>query len=303
MSERTLEVWDDPSREFVRMTRYNPPGLRALTYRGAPYHDVLARMLAQLPQQKNTGELDSAPLGQLHTDDRHDWTIALLRAWAAVTEVLTFYQERLTNEGYLNTALEDRSVLELTRAIGYTIRPGVAAGTNLAFTVTKRPDQPHQVATLPAGLAVQSTAVPGSVAQQFETSEPFEARSEWNALKPTRYDDVRWRQDIREDTTVLRLHGLQTGLSVGDTLIVVSQPWLYQLTGVSGENSVVVEWQDENLNPVEITLDQVNKNNLALSKEDWVLLFEDAAEKRRDASSPGETHHGQPRSNDRNDRY
>ena len=33
----------------------------------------------------------------------HDFSIALLDAWAAVADVLTFYQERLANESYLRT--------------------------------------------------------------------------------------------------------------------------------------------------------------------------------------------------------
>ena len=275
MSKRNFEAWDDPSRAFVRMSRYNPPGLQALTYRGAPYHEALARMLASLPGQSSLNKPAVAPLGQLNVADREDWTVALLQAWAAVTDVLTFYQERVTNEGYLCTALEDRSVLELTRAIGYAIPPGISAGTYLAFTVTKRPDQPHQVAVLPAGLAVQSTATPGRLTQVFETGEPFEARSEWNALEPTRYHDVRWRRDIQEDTTKLRFQGIQTGLSIGDRLVVVSQPWLYQLTSISAENEMVVKWRDEYLNPIERKLAKVNQNNLKRADTKWILLFEE----------------------------
>ena len=45
--------------------------------------------------------------------------IALLDAWATVGDVLTFYQERIANEGYLRTATERRSVLELARLVGY----------------------------------------------------------------------------------------------------------------------------------------------------------------------------------------
>ena len=44
-------------------------------------------------------------------------------------DVLTFYQERIANEGYLRTATERRSMLELARAIGYELSPGVAAST------------------------------------------------------------------------------------------------------------------------------------------------------------------------------
>ena len=59
----------------------------------------------------------------------------MLDAWAAVADVLTFYQERIANEGYLRTATERRSVLELARLVGYQPRPGVASSVYLAYTL------------------------------------------------------------------------------------------------------------------------------------------------------------------------
>ena len=59
----------------------------------------------------------------LTTRDADDPAIALLDAWATVADVLTFYQERIANEGYLRTATERRSVLELARLIGYRSGP------------------------------------------------------------------------------------------------------------------------------------------------------------------------------------
>ena len=60
--------------------------------------------------------------------------MALFDAWATIGDVLTFYQERIANEGYLRTATERRSVLELARLVGYQPRPGVAASVHLAYT-------------------------------------------------------------------------------------------------------------------------------------------------------------------------
>lgn len=65
------------------------------------------------------------PLRKLTSREADDATIALLDAWATVADVLTFYQERIANEGYLRTATERRSVLELARLVGYQPRPGV----------------------------------------------------------------------------------------------------------------------------------------------------------------------------------
>ncbi len=63
-------------------------------------------------------------LAALKTREPGDPSMALLDAWATVGDVLTFYQERIANEGYLRTAIERRSVLELARLIGYALRPG-----------------------------------------------------------------------------------------------------------------------------------------------------------------------------------
>src|SRR5205823_3432964 len=89
------------------------------------------------------------------------------------------YQERILNEGYLRTATELRSVVELGRLTGYEPRPGVAASVRLAFSVQDGFD-----GDIPAGTKVQSMPRPGKTAATFETSETIEGRSEWNLMKP-----------------------------------------------------------------------------------------------------------------------
>ena len=103
----------------------NAPGLAALAYRVGTHGTILRRMLAQLPLQT----IDDAsgghrPLARLTTRASGDPAIALLDAWATVGDVLTFYQERIANEGFLRTATERRSVLELARADRLRAEPG-----------------------------------------------------------------------------------------------------------------------------------------------------------------------------------
>jgi hypothetical protein len=84
--------------------------------------------------------------------------------------VLTFYQERIANEGFLRTATERLSVLQLARAIGYELKPGVAASTYLAFTLDDSAAAQSEV-TIPAGTQVQSIPVKkGELPQTFETA-------------------------------------------------------------------------------------------------------------------------------------
>ena len=94
------------------------PGLDALSYRVGTHSSFLETMKAGL---------SSEALFKLTTRDGSDPAIAWLDAWAVVADVLTFYQERIANEGFLRTATERRSVLELARLVGYEPRPGVAA--------------------------------------------------------------------------------------------------------------------------------------------------------------------------------
>ena len=70
--------------------------------------------------------------------------------------MLTFYQERIANEGYLRTATERRSILELARLIGYRLRPGVSASVFLAFTIEDGFD-----AEIPRGTRANSMAGQG----------------------------------------------------------------------------------------------------------------------------------------------
>src|SRR4051794_18259494 len=115
----------------------------------------------------------------LTTRDPGDPSIALLDAWATVADVLTFYQDRIAAEGYLRTATERRSIVELGRLVGSTPRPGVASTVHLAYTLDDSQQDPVEI---PAGARAQSIPGPGELPQSFETSDPLVARRDWNNL-------------------------------------------------------------------------------------------------------------------------
>ncbi|MEM6354043.1 MAG: putative baseplate assembly protein, partial [Cyanobacteria bacterium P01_D01_bin.14] len=153
----------------------NRPGLTALHYRVGTHATFLKTMLARLSSQ------DLPALAALRTRDPRDPAIALLDAWATVADVLTFYQERIANEGYLRTATERRSILELAQLVDYQLRPGVASSVYLAFTM--EPDF-NENAEVPQGTRSQSLPAPGEMPQAFETEQNLEARTDWNQLQP-----------------------------------------------------------------------------------------------------------------------
>jgi hypothetical protein len=167
----------------------NPPGRSSLSYRVGTYGTFFRSMMARLSAlQAEIGAVGSAParagetgcLGESHRTfllgGDPDAGTALIDSWACVADVLTFYQERIANEGFLRTAVEQRSVVELGRLTGYEPRPGVAASAHLAFTVQDGFD-----GQIPAGTKAQSTPRPGQTAQVFETSETLDVRARSSA--------------------------------------------------------------------------------------------------------------------------
>jgi predicted phage baseplate assembly protein len=206
----------------------NRPGLPALAYRVGTHATFLETMIARLSSSDYPG------LAALTTRDPADPSIALLDSWALVADVLTFYQERIANEGYLRTAIERRSILELARLIGYKLRPGVAATVYLAYTLdedrSKTPPAPTET-IIPAGSRSQSVPGPGQTAQFFETSDDLDARSEWNDLGVRLTQPQRFTMKTHFDTDALTrdaiyFSGTATNLQPGDPLLLIlnSQP-------------------------------------------------------------------------------
>lgn len=199
----------------------NPAGLSALAYRVGTHSRFKTTMKARLASQ--------TALNALTTRADDDPAIALLDAWAAVLDALTFYQERIANEGYLRTATERRSVLELARAIGYELNPGIAASTYLAFTLEDAPGSPG-IATIDAGTKAQSLPGPGEQPQIFETIEKIVARAEWNALKPRLTQpqtlliqgSTLYLSNTSFPAKQLYLAGTQINLKAGDLILITT---------------------------------------------------------------------------------
>src|SRR3954453_24186675 len=146
----------------------NDPGLPALRYRVDTQPGFYARMLESLPLARRDPDEPNSPrpLARLLSRSSDDPTVAFVDACSCVADVLTFYEERIANEGFLRTATERRSVLELARTIGYRLRPGVASSVYLAYTLEKE----SQPVVIPAGTRAQSLPGPGELPQSFETS-------------------------------------------------------------------------------------------------------------------------------------
>lgn len=194
-------------RVLTPLPTTNRPGLSQIRYRIGTHATFLESMQSRL------SGTDYPELAALRTREGSDASMALLDAWATVGDVLTFYQERVANEGYLRTATERRSVLELARLIGYALRPGVSASVYLAYAI----DKDAAPVEIPAGARVNSIPGPGEQMQAFEASEPLTARYEWSALKP-RLTQPQTAASIAAKG--LYLKGTTTSLKANDPLLV-----------------------------------------------------------------------------------
>ncbi len=202
---------------------YNPPGLTSLSYRIAQHDDSLKRMQGCLHTQTTPPDEKegSRPLAQLTASHKDDPAIAILDGWATVMEVLTFYQERIANEGFVNTATERLSLLEMSRTVGYELDPGVAASTYLAFTIEESDDVP-EIVEVPEGVIVESVPIDDEEPQVFETVETLAMRGAWNLLQPYLPSEV-VPQEISEETVSIKLSGTETQLAEGDPLLIVEE--------------------------------------------------------------------------------
>jgi len=225
----------------------NRPGLKAIAYRVGTHSQFKQTMLAALSDSGRPA------LQDLNTRDEDDFSIALLDAWSVVADVLTFYQDRIANESYLRTATERRSVLEMARAIGYQLNPGVAAGTYLAFTLETAKGSPSST-KISIGAKAQSVPGPDEKAQTFETVEEIVAYGALNEMKPR----LSVPQEIKRNTTKLYLKGTDTQLQSGDVILLVgdareeaplSERWdfriLQTVTTDDKNNRTLVTWEGD----------------------------------------------------------
>ncbi|MCV7070122.1 putative baseplate assembly protein [Mycolicibacterium rufum] len=199
---------------------YNPPQRDAIAYRIGTHGSFRESMQARLSSQKE--------LNRLLTRDSDDPSIALLDCFAILGDILTFYQERIANEGYLRTATEPRSLNQLGRLVGYRTRPALGADTYLAYTL-----DPGAKTLIPAGAGAKSVPRQNELPATFETSDDLHAREEWNNLAPIMSGPpsiAYYGQKLSEepddvnDIPELRIAGTAANLKAGDRLLFLFDP-------------------------------------------------------------------------------
>jgi Baseplate J-like protein len=133
----------------------NPPGQTHISYSIGNYLTFRHALLQSLP-----GEVE---LVNWHAGAQGDLAVQMIEWWAYIADILTFYNERIANQDYLQTADLPESVRNLILILGYRPRPGIGAAATLGALMSSA-----KTFTLPAGYAVQSKPGPGEQPQIFE---------------------------------------------------------------------------------------------------------------------------------------
>lgn len=147
---------------------WNRPNLSAISYRIGTFASFRQAMLGDIHRQPE--------LVGLLTRESDDHAVTFLELFAALGDVLTFYNERIANEMFLDQALHKASVEQLVALVGYRPRPALSATGVLSFEIEE-----GKATRLWSGLKVMSIPGPDETAQIFETHEEIAAAGRLNA--------------------------------------------------------------------------------------------------------------------------
>ncbi|MGH1377020.1 MAG: putative baseplate assembly protein [Alphaproteobacteria bacterium] len=235
--------------------RDNPVGQTEITHRPSNYSGYVNAMRHDISR--------NPALRRLTVRENSDPSIAMLDAWGSTLEVLSFYQDRIANEHYLNTATERVSVVKMAEQIGYKPQPGVCASTYLAFSCDEFDGSPKSV-LIEKGTMAQSVPGQDEMPQIFETNQEITARPEWNSMKVETYQEYVPSQG----DNVLYLQGVVSDVKAGDALLIVGdERYSRRSSGLWDHARITaIETFDEAESVpayTKVTLNQVLENNYA----------------------------------------
>ena len=193
------------------------------------YAAFRAEMLALIPRVVvDAGGTLTRPLARLDPGVPTDPTVAMVDAFAALADVVSFYQDRVLNEGYLATAVDYSSLTLMARSLGAS--PGAYVSATAEVALFAQPGAPVTVARgtvlqasppKPAGGASRPNAgaAPASAAAAptFETAAAVVADPALNRLTPLQTKPVHLDPAARS----LLIQGTGLGLAVGDFMLLV----------------------------------------------------------------------------------
>ena len=201
------------------------------------YEDFRNRMRESIPRVeivRPDGAAYGRPLVALSTTSAADPTLALVDAVAAMADIVSFYEDRVLNEGYLPYALDSASLALFARGLGQAPAMFVGAGVDLAmFAGPGRDVVVPKGASIQASLARDAAApaaegasapaarpVAAPLTAVFETARALVARPGLNRLTALLTGPAR----LVPQASDLFLAGTGLGLAPGDSLLLVRVP-------------------------------------------------------------------------------
>jgi len=166
-------------------------------------------------------EIDARrPLERLGVRDNDDPAIALIDAVCGSLHVLAWNANRLFEDGTIRHTEGREALIDLTRLLGYELRPALAATTTLSFMLAEHAGAPD-TATIPKGSKFASVPGQDEKPQIFETDAPLEARAAWNALLPV---IPKRHPPVTVQTTSVEIAGASSSAKAGDLTLVYLNP-------------------------------------------------------------------------------
>ena len=193
---------------------FNPPGQPGIAYRSGDYAAFRHALLRALPGESElTQTVDGQTIQVWRPGADGDLAVQMMEWWAYLSDVLTFYNERIATQAYLGIADLPESVNRLIGVLGYRPRPGIGASGTLAALLNATGP-----VVLPRGFQVQSKPGPGQPPQIFELGAATTLQKP--DLVPARPAPAT-SPLLSADGTTVWLAGKVSGIKPGDRLLLV----------------------------------------------------------------------------------
>jgi hypothetical protein len=219
----------------------NAPGLSAISYRVGDYLAFRDKLLRpQAGETQLTGWQPGA---------HGDLAVQMVEWWAYLADILTFYNEQIANQSYLDSATLPENVNHLVQLLGYRPRPALGAKVTLAGLLAAGARIP---VTLPLGMQVQSKPGPGSTPQVFE----LDAASQLRSLDIIPANVVPKNQFLLANAAAptaantLWLVGKVSGVKANDKLLLINAQALATAPGIADYAWITVTAVQPETNPL-----------------------------------------------------
>lgn len=195
---------------------FNPPAREVIAYRWGDYTSFRYALLQALPGETALTQTVGGQVQQVWRPTAEgDLALQMVEWWAYLSDILTFYNERIATQAYLRTADLPESTNRLIQLLGYRPRPGLgASGYVAALLGGSKP------VTLPQGFQIQSKPGPGEQPQIFELgAQTVVGLPDAVPAEPTPSS----LPLLSSDATTVWLAGKISGIKPNDKLLLVKQ--------------------------------------------------------------------------------